>query len=81
MAASPGSPDVRFASISLDFVAPADLANFYVALLGGQLLWSGDGSAAVQVSGLLMVMQGRAGYENQPPPEMLDAVYGTANHG
>lgn len=58
----------RFASISLDCADPRELARFYVGLLGGQLLWSEDGSAGVRAPGLLMVMQRTADYRKPAWP-------------
>lgn len=59
---------LRFASVSLDCAAPEELARFYLDLLGGDILWSKDRSAAVQVPGLLMVMQWIADYEKPDWP-------------
>ncbi|PXY36958.1 glyoxalase [Prauserella flavalba] len=56
---------MRFVGVSLDCADPGGLAAFYVALLGGRLLWSKDGSAAVEVPGLLLVLQRVPDYE--PP--------------
>jgi len=43
--------------VSLDCADPAQLADFYVRLLGGRVLWSRPTSVGVQVPGLLLVAQ------------------------
>jgi hypothetical protein len=53
---------LRFVGVSLDCADPASLAQFYLELLGGHLVWSRANSAAVQVPGLLLVAQRVAGY-------------------
>ena len=64
--AGPGAAsDVRFVGVSLDCADPAELAEFYLQLLGGRLLWSRPNSAAVQVPGVLLVPQRVADY--RPP--------------
>jgi hypothetical protein len=60
--------EIRFVGVSLDCADPEELATFYLNLLGGQLLWSKDRSAAVQVPGVLLVMQRVAGYEKPAWP-------------
>lgn len=59
---------MRFVGVSLDCADPGELATFYLDLLGGRLLWNSDRSAAVQVPGLLMVMQRVADYQEPPWP-------------
>lgn len=54
--------ETRFVGISLDCADPDELATFYLDLLGGRLLWSKAASAAVQVPGVLLVMQRVADY-------------------
>ena len=49
--------DVRFVGVSLDCADPAQLAEFYLQMLGGHLLWSRPASVGVQVPGLLLVPQ------------------------
>lgn len=49
--------EVRFVGVSLDCADPEGLAAFYLALLGGRLLWSKTHSAAVQTPGILLIMQ------------------------
>jgi hypothetical protein len=53
--APPG--DVRFVGVSLDCADPAELAAFYLRLLGGRVLWSRATSVGVQVPGLLLIPQ------------------------
>jgi hypothetical protein len=59
------SGDLRFVGVSLDCADPAELAHFYVRLLGGRVLWSRPNSVGVQLPGLLLVPQRVAGY--RPP--------------
>ena len=62
-----GSPsDLRFVGVSLDCADPTELAEFYLQMLGGRLLWSRPTSVGVQVPGLLLVPQR---VENYGPPE------------
>ena len=61
--ADPGA--LRFVGASLDCADPAELAQFYLQLLGGHLLWSRAGSVGVQVPGLLLVAQRVESY--RPP--------------
>ena len=68
VSAIPG--DVRFVGVSLDCADPAELAEFYLQLLGGRLLWSRPTSVGVQVPGLLLIPQR---VENYRPPEWPDA--------
>ncbi|HEX4057148.1 MAG TPA: VOC family protein [Galbitalea sp.] len=52
------APDgLHFVGVSLDCADPGALASFYLELLGGELVWSKDDSAGVQVPGLLLVAQ------------------------
>lgn len=53
---------LRFAGISLDCPDPAELADFYVKLLDGELLWSEEGSAGVRAVGTVLVAQLVANY-------------------
>jgi len=63
----PVSPSaVRFVGVSLDCADPTELAEFYLQLLGGRLLWSRSTSVGVQVPGLLLIPQR---VENYRPPE------------
>ena len=57
--------DVRFVGVSLDCADPAQLAEFYLQMLGGHLLWSRPASVGVQVPGLVLVPQR---VENYRPP-------------
>ena len=57
--------DVRLVGVSLDCADPAELADFYLQLLGGRLLWTRPTSAAVQTPGVLLIPQRVADY--QPP--------------
>jgi hypothetical protein len=61
--ATPGT--VRFVGVSLDCADPAELAQFYLQLLGGRVLWSRPSSVGVQVPGLLLIPQRVADY--RPP--------------
>jgi Glyoxalase-like domain len=65
MTDEPGQPIARFAGVSLDCADPAALADFYLELLGGQLLWRSAGSAGLRVPGVVLVMQRVAEY--RPP--------------
>ena len=56
---------VRVVGVSLDCADPAELAEFYLGLLGGRLLWSRPGSVGVQTPGLLLIPQRVADY--RPP--------------
>jgi len=58
-------PIARFAGVSLDCADPAALADFYLELLGGQVLWRSADSAGIRVPGLVLAMQRVAGY--RPP--------------
>ena len=57
-----GSPTARLTAVSLDCADRQWLADFYLALLGGQQLWSKESSAALEVSGVVLVMQLVEGY-------------------
>lgn len=48
---------MRVAAVSLDCADTQQLADFYVALLGGRQLWGKASSAGVEVAGLVLVMQ------------------------
>jgi len=63
VSASPG--DVRLVGVSLDCGDPAQLAEFYLQLLGGRLVWSRPTSVGVQVPGLLLIPQR---VDNYRPP-------------
>jgi catechol 2,3-dioxygenase-like lactoylglutathione lyase family enzyme len=57
--------DVRFVGVSLDCADPDELADFYVRLLGGRILWRHEDSVGVRVPGVLLVPQRVEGY--RPP--------------
>src|SRR5215217_5493230 len=57
MSVSASPSDVRFVGVSLDCADPAELAEFYLQMLGGRLLWSRPTSVGVQVPGLLLIPQ------------------------
>lgn len=57
---------IRVGAVSLDCADHAGLATFYVALLGGTLLWSHEHASAVDVGGLVLVPQQVDGHR---PPE------------
>jgi Glyoxalase-like domain len=59
------SGDLRFVGVSLDCSDPAELAQFYLRLLGGRVRWSRPNSVGVQVPGVLLVPQRVADY--RPP--------------
>jgi catechol 2,3-dioxygenase-like lactoylglutathione lyase family enzyme len=48
---------LRIAAVSLDCADPARLADFYVRLLGGQVLWRKDNSVGVRVGSIVLVPQ------------------------
>ncbi len=56
---------VRFVGVSLDCADPDELADFYLRLLGGRVLWRREGSVGLRVPGVLLVPQRVAGY--RPP--------------
>ncbi len=58
--------DVRLVGVSLDCADPAELAEFYLQMLGGRLLWSRPTSVGVQAPGLLLIPQR---VENYRPPQ------------
>ena len=58
-------PLARFVGVSLDCTDPAALADFYLELLGGQVLWRSADSAGIRVPGVVLAMQRVAGY--RPP--------------
>ena len=62
MSESASPSDVRFVGVSLDCADPAELAEFYLQLLGGRLLWSRPTSVGVQVPGVLLIPQRVDGY-------------------
>jgi hypothetical protein len=57
--------EVRFVGVSLDCADPAELAEFYLRLLGGRVLWSRPSSVGVQVPGGLLIPQRVESY--RPP--------------
>ena len=57
----------------MDCADPAELATFYLSLLGGRLLWGNAESAGVQVPGVLLVMQRVRNYRR---PRWPDASIG-----
>ncbi|WP_164477801.1 VOC family protein [Nocardioides pantholopis] len=63
--ADSGDGPLRFVAVSLDCGDPDALAQFYVSLLGGELLWSSPASAAVRTPGVTLVAQRVDGY--RPP--------------
>lgn len=48
---------VGFVGVSLDCADPVELAEFYLRLLGGRVLWQTENSIGVQVPGVVLVMQ------------------------
>lgn len=65
MSESVDRSDLRFVGVSLDCADPAELAEFYLQLLGGRLLWNRPTSVGVQVPGILLIPQRVANY--RPP--------------
>ncbi|HZB51051.1 MAG TPA: VOC family protein, partial [Mycobacteriales bacterium] len=60
-----GPGELRVAGVSLDCADPGELADFYLRLLGGRVLWRRESSVGVRVAGLLLIPQRVAGY--RPP--------------
>ena len=58
-------PIARFVGVSLDCPDPAALADFYLGLLGGQVLWRSADSTGIRVPGVVLAMQRVARY--RPP--------------
>ena len=56
---------LRVVGVSLDCAVPAVLAQFYLDLLGGEVLWQNADSAGVRVPGATLVAQRVSDYE--PP--------------
>ena len=53
----PPGDGLRFVGVSLDCADPGALADFYLRLLGGEIVWRSEQSAGVRVPGLLLVPQ------------------------
>jgi hypothetical protein len=70
MGASADPGEVRFVGVSLDCADPVELAEFYLRLLGGHVLWSRPSSVGVQVPGLLLIPQR---VEDYRPPQWPEA--------
>ena len=59
-------PPLRMVAVSLDCADPGELARFYLALLGGEILWSTPGSTGIRLpGGGVLVPQRVDGY--RPP--------------
>lgn len=65
MVSDASDPAARFVGVSLDCADPAVLADFYLRLLGGEMLWHSADSAGIRVPGVVLAMQRVAGY--RPP--------------
>ena len=52
----------RLVGISLDCPDPQQLADFYLGLLGGRLLWAKKSSVAIEVPGAVLIAQQVDGY-------------------
>ncbi len=52
----------RLVGISLDCADPQRLADFYLGLLGGSMLWAKDFRVAIEVPGAVLVAQQVDGY-------------------
>jgi hypothetical protein len=48
-------PPLRMVAVSLDCANPGELARFYLALLGGETLWSSPRSTGIRVPGGVLV--------------------------
>ena len=65
--AEPPASPLRMVAVSLDCADPGELARFYLALLGGETLWSSPRSTGIRVpGGGVLVPQRVEGYQ---PPE------------
>lgn len=53
----PDRTKLRVAAVSLDCADPAELADFYVRLLDGSVLWQRENSVGVSVDSLVLVLQ------------------------
>ncbi len=62
----PGS--VGFVGVSLDCADPVELAEFYLQLLGGRVLWHKESSVGVKVPGVVLVTQHVADYRRPAWP-------------
>ena len=58
-------PIASFVAVSLDCADPATLAEFYLRLLGGQVLWRSAKSTGIRAPGTVLVTQRVADY--RPP--------------
>jgi hypothetical protein len=56
----------RFVAVSLDCADPAELADFYLALLGGEQLWRNANSCGVRVPGGVVLVPQRV--DDYRPP-------------
>jgi glyoxalase superfamily protein len=65
MADDSSGPAARFVGVSLDCADPDVLADFYLKLLGGEMLWRSAGSVGIRVPGVVLAAQRVAGY--RPP--------------
>lgn len=61
-------PGLAITGISLDCADPQELADFYLRLLGGTLLWSDDGAAAVRAGSVVLIAQGVADHRRPAWP-------------
>src|SRR3954453_285240 len=68
MSVAGGPSELRFVGVSLDCADPTELAEFYLQLLGGRLLWSRPTSVGVQVPGLLLIPQLGENYDPREGP-------------
>ena len=73
MTGSTGPAALVFVGVSSDCADPAELATFYLGLLGDRLLWGNAESAGVQVPGVVRVMQRVCNYRR---PRWPDASIG-----
>jgi nucleotide-binding universal stress UspA family protein len=55
------------AAVSLDCADPGELGRFYLALLGGELLWSSAGSTGIRVTGGTVLVPQRVDGSTPPP--------------
>ena len=62
-------PLARFVGVSLDCPDPAALADFYLELLGGQVLWRSADSAGIRVPGVVLAMYEWPDTARRPGPD------------
>lgn len=58
-------PYLDVAGISIDCPEPVDLARFYIALLGGELLWENPSSSGIRTHSGLNIVASNVGQQKQ----------------